>query len=87
MKKRILCFGDSNTFGSRPSGGRFDEHTRWPMRMQELLGDDYTVVEEGFGGRTTALGVRIEAYPTHIAGLPAAVNMGCHVTRHAYTCI
>ena len=37
----------------------------------------------GFGGRTTALGVHIETFATHIAGLPAAVNIGCHVTRHA----
>lgn len=37
----------------------------------------------GFGGRTTALGVHLLAYPTHIAGLPVAVNIGCHVTRHA----
>lgn len=38
---------------------------------------------QGFGGVTTALGVQIETYPTHIAGLPVAVNVGCHVTRHA----
>jgi len=38
---------------------------------------------QGFGGTTTALAVNIEAYPTHIAGLPCVVNMGCHVTRHA----
>ena len=37
----------------------------------------------GFGGRITALGVNIETFPTHIAGLPVAVNIGCHVTRHA----
>lgn len=37
---------------------------------------------QGFGGETTALAVNIEAYPTHIAGLPVAVNVGCHVTRH-----
>jgi len=36
----------------------------------------------GYGGKTTALGVNILAYPTHIAGLPVAVNIGCHVTRH-----
>lgn len=36
----------------------------------------------GLGGRITALGVNIEAFPTHIAGLPVAVNIGCHVTRH-----
>ena len=38
---------------------------------------------QGFGGRTTALKVAVETYPTHIAGLPVAVNVGCHVTRHA----
>lgn len=38
---------------------------------------------QGFGGKTTALAVAIEAAPTHIAGLPVAVNVGCHVTRHA----
>ena len=37
---------------------------------------------QGFGGLTTALAVNIEQYPTHIAGLPVAVNVGCHVTRH-----
>lgn len=37
---------------------------------------------QGFGGNTTALAVNIEYAPTHIAGLPVAVNIGCHVTRH-----
>lgn len=37
---------------------------------------------QGFGGDITALCVNIESFPTHIAGLPVAVNMGCHVTRH-----
>lgn len=37
----------------------------------------------GLGGRITALGVNVEVYPTHIAGLPVAVNISCHVTRHA----
>lgn len=37
---------------------------------------------QGVGGDTTALAVNIETYPTHIAGLPIAVNVGCHVTRH-----
>lgn len=37
---------------------------------------------QGFGGKTTALGVNIEVAPTHIAGLPVAVNIGCYVTRH-----
>ncbi len=38
---------------------------------------------QGLGGRTTALGVQIEVLPTHIASLPCAVNINCHVTRHA----
>ncbi len=37
---------------------------------------------QGFGGKTTALGVNILAMPTHIAGMPCAVNINCHVTRH-----
>lgn len=40
---------------------------------------------QGFGGTQTALYVNIEAFPTHIAGLPVAVNIGCHVTRHKET--
>ncbi|CCJ33898.1 fumarate hydratase [Caloramator australicus] len=38
---------------------------------------------QGFGGRTTALAVNIETFATHIAGLPVAVNISCHATRHA----
>ena len=37
---------------------------------------------QGFGGKTTAVAVNIEQCPTHIAGLPVAVNINCHVTRH-----
>ena len=37
---------------------------------------------QGFGGVTTALGVNVETFPTHIAGMPCAVNINCHVTRH-----
>ena len=40
---------------------------------------------QGFGGNVTALSVAVETAPTHIAGLPVAVNVGCHVTRHAGT--
>ena len=42
---------------------------------------------QGFGGTTTALCVNIETAPTHIAGLPVAVNVGCHVTRHSQAII
>ena len=37
----------------------------------------------GLGGKTTALGVNIETSPTHIAGMPVAVNICCHAARHA----
>jgi fumarate hydratase subunit alpha len=51
----------------------------------ELLADinRLGIGPQGFGGKTTALSVRVKAAPTHIAGLPVAVNMGCHVTRRA----
>lgn len=42
---------------------------------------------QGMGGTTTALNVNIETYPTHIAGLPVAVNINCHATRHAVSVI
>ena len=49
----------------------------------ELLArvNDLGIGPQGLGGRVTALGVNIEVYPTHIAGLPVAVNLGCHSTR------
>ena len=56
----ILCFGDSNTFGTNPSGGRWQLHERWPGVLQELLGGDFRVMEEGLGGRTTVLDDELE---------------------------
>lgn len=55
------------------------------MELEEELLDKINklgIGPQGFGGKTTALGVNIETYPTHIAGLPVAVNISCHVTRH-----
>ncbi len=53
-EKTILCFGDSNTWGASPSGdGRYDRQTRWPGVLQQELGDDYYVIEEGLPGRNT----------------------------------
>ena len=52
---RIVCFGDSNTWGYNPeSGERFDENTRWTALLQKMLGEEYQVVECGINGRTTA---------------------------------
>lgn len=71
VKKRILCFGDSNTYGYDPKGGRYDEDTRWTMRLQKQLGSDYTVIEEGFNGRTCVYDDPIEGgYKSGAAYLP-----------------
>jgi len=52
----ILAYGDSNTYGQKPDrSGRFDAATRWTGVMQAALGEQYYVIEEGLGGRTTDL--------------------------------
>jgi len=54
--RTVLCFGDSNTWGSEPAGElRFPRDVRWPGRLQAALGGDWYVVEEGLPGRTTTL--------------------------------
>lgn len=54
MKKRILCFGDSNTWGYIPeSGERYEEEIRWTGVLARELGTDWRVIEEGLSGRTT----------------------------------
>lgn len=54
MNKRILCFGDSITWGYSPDGiTRFNTDTRWPGVMRKHLGTGFKVIEEGFCGRTT----------------------------------
>lgn len=50
----VMCFGDSNTYGVNPkTGTRFPKSERWPGIMQELLGNEYEIIEEGMAGRTT----------------------------------
>lgn len=74
MKKRILCFGDSNTWGYAATGGRFEEDVRWPTRLGTLLGDGYAVIEEGFNGRTCVYDDPIEGgYKSGLAYLPPCV--------------
>ena len=59
--KRILCFGDSNTWGYDPATqDRFDRATRWPGVLREQLGTGYEVIEEGLNGRTTVWNDPIE---------------------------
>ena len=52
--KRILCFGDSNTWGFDPgTRTRFPADVRWTGVLAQTLGSDYVVIEEGLNGRTT----------------------------------
>jgi len=61
--KRILCYGDSNTWGYIPeSGGRYSEEIRWPMKLQKILGDTCRIIEEGLNGRTTVVDDPIQPY-------------------------
>lgn len=61
--KRILCYGDSNTFGANPEGGpRFDEQTRYTKILASLLGSEFEVIEEGLPGRTTVYDTFVDSY-------------------------
>jgi len=62
-----------------------NEDPRYAQLEKELLEsiNRLGIGPQGLGGRTTALGVNIEHFPTHIAGLPVAVNICCHAMRHA----
>lgn len=67
----------------RPLNKRNDE--KFYSNLEEELLETINklgIGPQGFGGKTTALGLNIETYPTHIAGLPVAVNINCHATRH-----
>ncbi len=75
LAKKALCrSGDE-----RNSDPDYAELERDMLAAVNALG----IGPQGFGGNTTALYVNIESFATHIAGLPVAVNIGCHVTRHA----
>lgn len=74
LAKRALCRDTS-----QPNADPF--YADLEARMLQAV-NETGVGPQGFGGSLTALAVNIEAYPTHIAGLPVAVNVGCHVTRH-----
>jgi lysophospholipase L1-like esterase len=61
--KRILCYGDSNTWGFDPvTNDRFETETRWPRVLGHTLGREYEVIEEGLGGRTTVWDDPIEGF-------------------------
>ncbi len=61
--KRILCYGDSNTWGYNPvTQERFDKNERWTGQLSRMLGSNYDVIEEGLNGRTTVWDDPIEGY-------------------------
>jgi len=55
--RTLVCFGDSNTWGYVPgsNGRRFPREARWPMRLQQALGDEWDVIAEGLNGRTATM--------------------------------
>lgn len=66
--------------------GQSNSDERYAQLEKEILAkvNASGIGPQGLGGRTTALAVHIEYYPTHIAGMPVAVNINCHASRHAH---
>ncbi|MBI5382843.1 MAG: SGNH/GDSL hydrolase family protein [Opitutae bacterium] len=72
--KRILCFGDSNTWGAIPATpDRYAAGQRWPGVMARSLGDDFTVIEEGQPGRTTLWADPVERVASGLTDLPVCL--------------
>lgn len=72
--KHILCFGDSNLFGRNPSGGRWPLEVRWTGILSKALGEDYHLIEEGLGGRTTVFDNPFEADKCGLKQLPLMLH-------------
>ena len=71
----VLCYGDSNTYGYVPETGmRYPRNVRYPGRLQMLLGDDYTVIEEGCNGRTTIYDDPIDGWKNGMDYLRPCLN-------------
>ena len=71
----ILCYGDSNTFGSIPMANkRYSIDERWTGRLQYILGNDYRIIEEGLGGRTTVFDDPFEPGRNGIAYIEIALE-------------
>ena len=74
MDKRILCYGDSNTWGFIPgSGERYPENIRWTGICKQLLGSGYTIIENGINGRTTIFDQPFNSYLNGLKGLGYAL--------------
>ena len=70
----VLCFVDSNTFGTNPSGGRWAREVRWTGVLQQRLGKDFYVIEEGLGGRTASAEDFLESDKNGRRHLPNALR-------------
>ena len=73
--KTVLCYGDSNTYGFNPvSGMRYPDTVRWTGLLQNMLGSDYKVIEEGCNGRTTVYDDVIEPWKSGLPYLKPCLN-------------
>ncbi|NCC12560.1 MAG: G-D-S-L family lipolytic protein [Spirochaetia bacterium] len=72
--KHILCFGDSNLFGTNPSGGRWPLDQRWTGLLSSALGPEYRIIEEGLGGRTTVFDDPLEENRCGLRHLPIMLH-------------
>lgn len=76
MTRAVLCFGDSNTYGSIPgvAGGRYEWEIRWPGVLARKLGDGWRVIEEGLPGRTTVFDDPLSPYRRGADYLPPCLD-------------
>ena len=75
-KKSILCYGDSNTFGHRPTDGqRYPYGVRWTSLLAENLGKDFQVIEAGLNSRTTVIDDEVEKYRNGLKYIEVVVEM------------
>ena len=73
--KTVLCYGDSNTYGYVPETGmRYPRDIRYPGKLQDLLGEEYAVIEEGCNGRTTIHDDPIDGWKNGLDYLKPCLN-------------
>ncbi len=72
--KNILCFGDCNTFGKNAEGQRFPRSLRWTGKTQQLLGEDFYLIEEGLEGRTTIWNDPLLPHRCGMTSLPISLH-------------